>query len=145
MSEIEAVKETQETAQEKPLPTIWEVPDELWEKILPILEEYDPPRRTGRKRIDPRSALNAMIYRMRTSCQWNHLPKEFPDDSSVHRTFQRWVEHGVFEKVWATLVEACDELGGVDWEWQSADASMGKARSGGIRSAPIRPTEARRE
>ena len=26
---------------------------------------------------------------MRTSCQWNHLPKVFGDDSSVHRWFQR--------------------------------------------------------
>jgi hypothetical protein len=34
--------------EEKPLPTIWRVPDELWEKIEPILKEHDPPkRRTG--------------------------------------------------------------------------------------------------
>jgi hypothetical protein len=35
-----------------PLPTIWRVPDELWEKIEPILREYDPPKATGRKRED---------------------------------------------------------------------------------------------
>jgi putative transposase len=70
---------------------------------------------------------------LRSGCQWNRLPREFPDDSSVHRTFQRWVRTGVFERIWAALVEHCAELGGVDWTWQAADSALGKARSGGLR------------
>ena len=124
----------------KELPTLWEVPDELWARIEPVLAEQDPPKRTGRKRIDARRALDAIIFRLRSGCQWNRLPADYPDDSSVHRTFQRWVERGVFDRIWATLVESCDELGGLDWQWQAADAAMGKARMGGISSAPIRPT-----
>jgi len=119
-----------------PLPTIWQVPDELWAKIVPVLAEYDPPKRTGRKRIDPRRALDGIIYRMRSGVQWNQLPKEFGDDSSVHRTFQRWVNLEVFQRIWAVLVADCAALGGVDWEWQSADAAMGKARFGGAWLAP---------
>ena len=68
---------------------------------------------------------------MRSSCQWNHLPKELGNDSTIHRTFQRWVERGVLEGIWAVLIEGCQELDGVNWEWQSADCSMGKARLGG--------------
>jgi putative transposase len=123
-------RRTQE--QECPLPTIWRVPDELWAKIEPMLAQYDPPKRLGRKRIDQRRALDGIIYRLRSGVQWNQLPKEFGDDSSVHRTFQRWVELGVFDHLWATLVAECEELGGVNWEWQAADAAMGKARLGGI-------------
>lgn len=111
--------------------TIWEVPDELWAEIKQVLDELDPPRSTGRPRVDQRRALDGIIYRLRSSCQWNHLPEKFGSDSSVHRTFQRWLENGVFERVWALLVEKCDELGGVAWEWQAADGSMGKARQGG--------------
>ncbi len=29
--------------QEKPLPTIWRTPDELWETIEPILQEHERP------------------------------------------------------------------------------------------------------
>ncbi len=36
------------------LETIWEVPDELWERIEPIILEEDPPKARGRKRSDPR-------------------------------------------------------------------------------------------
>ena len=118
----------------KPLPSIWEVSDELWTIIEPILSKLDPPSWTGRARTDPRAALNGIIYRMRSGCQWNHLPKQFGDDSSVHRTFQRWVNKGVLEAIWARLVENCEDLGGGDWQWQSADGAMGKARFGGISS-----------
>jgi len=110
------------------LPTIWHVPDPLWERVKGLIDELDPPKPTGRKRIDPRRALDAIIFRMRTGCQWNQLPKELPDDSSVHRTFQRWDEKGLFDKLWAILLLECEELGDVNWRWQSADAQMGKAR-----------------
>ena len=121
------------------LATIWEVPDELWAVLAPLIAAVDPPQPTGRRRVDARAILNAILFRMRSSCQWNQLPEQFPDDSSVHRTFQRWVRLGLFERLWATLVHACEELGGVDWEWQAADAMMGKARMGGTSSGAIPP------
>src|SRR4030067_3665645 len=102
----------------KPLPTIWHVPEELWNTIEPIIRKFDPPKHTGRSRIDQRAAMNAIIFRMRSGCQWNQLPKDFPDDSSVHRTFQRWAKLGIFDRIWATLIEDSEELGGVDWQWQ---------------------------
>ena len=127
----------------KPLDTIWEVPDELWAKIEPILLEDappPPPEKGGRQRIDWRRAFNGILFRMRTGCQWNQLPKRFGDDSSVHRWFQRWNKDGVMEKVWAVMVSGCEELGGVHWEWQSADGAMGKARFGGDKVGP-NPTD----
>jgi transposase len=119
-------------AEHKPLATIWRTPDELWETIEPILQEHDPPKSTGRPRVNQRAALDAVIFRMRSGCQWNRLPKEFPDDSSVHRTLQRWIELGVLDLIWERLIEECEELGGVDFEWQAADGARGKARFGGI-------------
>jgi transposase len=111
----------------QPLPTIWQVPDPLWDRIGPILHRLDPPKPRGRPRIDPRAAMDAIIFRMRTGCQWNHLPRSFPDDSSVHRTFVRWSEQKILDAIWADLIEACEDLDGVDWEWQAVDGSMGKA------------------
>lgn len=124
----------------KSLETIWRVPHELWNKLKLILDEHEPPKPTGRKRIDARAALDAIIFRLRSGCQWNQLPTEFPDDSSVHCTFQRWEKNGVLDRIWAALVEECKELGGVDWQWQSADAAMAKARFGGDKVGP-NPTD----
>ena len=124
----------------KALPTIWEVDDELWKIIQSILDELDPPAPTGRPRTKQREALNGIIYQMRTGCQWNQLPRAFGDDSSVHRTMQRWVAKGVFERIWAALIENCAYLGGIDWAWQSADGAMGKARFWGTLSDRTRRT-----
>jgi transposase len=123
-----------------PLPTVWRIPDDLWEKIKPLIQELDPPKPTGRKRTEARAILDALLFRLRSGCQWNRLPKEFPDDSTVHRTFQRWVRVGLLDRLWAVLVAECDALGDVDWEWQAADSAMGKARFGGTKSVPTPPT-----
>jgi len=129
----------------KTLGTIWEVPDALWKRVERLLKRAYPPKPTGRRRADFRGVLNGIVYRMRTGCQWNQLPKTFGDDSTVHRWFQRWCADGIFRKLWALLLSECDELGGVNWEWQAADGAMGKARFGGRKSAPIRPIGESRE
>ena len=100
------------------LATIWTVSDELWALIEPILAELDPPKATGRPRITARAALDAILFRRRRGCQWNQLPARFPDDSSLHRTFQRWVRAGVVARLGAVLIARCEELGGVEWEWE---------------------------
>jgi len=115
----------------KPLGTIWEIPDALWERILPILLKFWPKKPTGRRTANWRAALNGIIFRMRTGCQWEQLPRKFGPKSTVHDWFQRWCAGGVMEQIWAALVAECDELGAVDWKWQSADGWLGKARFGG--------------
>lgn len=124
----------------EPLATIWRVPDEVWDRVRLLIDQYDPSKLTGRRRADERLALDGVVYRMRSGVQWNQLPKVFGDDSSVHRAYQRWVKCGLFTRLWALLLCECDELGGVDFTWQAADGTMGKARHGGIGSDPTRPT-----
>ena len=46
------------------LPTIWEIPDDLWQRIEPVILELDSPRGKGRKRVDQRKMLP----------QWRHIP-----------------------------------------------------------------------
>src|SRR5438132_8849046 len=127
-------------ARKKRMPTLWEVPDDLWERIAELLDEYDPPAPTGRKREDARKILDGLIFRFRTGCQWNHIPRVYGDDSTIQRTFQHWQQLGVIERIWAMIVAECDDLGRVDWEWQSADTVLGKARMGGDEIGP-NPTD----
>jgi putative transposase len=129
-----------DTTPERPLPTIWELPDELWERIEPILLRRYPIAATGRPRADLRLVLDAIIYRMRSGVQWNRLPRSFGADSTVHGWFQRFVADGVLEEIWAALVTECDELGLVLWEWQAADGVMGKSRFEGDKRGP-NPTD----
>jgi transposase len=124
------IKETKtKKTKKQSLPTLWNVPDPLWEMLAKVLTVYDPPSPRGRKRIDQRKAFDGVLYHLRTGCQWNHLPEVFGDDSSIHRTFVRWEKKAIFDILWAILLTKCDELQGVDWQWQSADGCLGKARA----------------
>ncbi len=75
----------------------------------------------------------------------NQLPKSLGSDRTAHRYFQRWVNNGVLQRIWKKMTKACDELGGVDWQWQSADGAMGKARFGGIKWAETQRIAAKTE
>jgi putative transposase len=131
---------TVEPTPTRPLPTIWEIPDELWERVAAVLERRYPRASTGRPRADLRVMLDAIIYRMRSGVQWNQLPAVFGPDSTVHGWFQRFVSDGVLGEIWAELVRECEELGGVGWEWQAADGVMGKSRFAGDKRGP-NPTD----
>ena len=131
---------TADPTSERPLPTIWELPDELWERIEPMLERRFPAASTGRPRADLRLVLDGVIYRMRSGCQWNRLPGRFGPDSTVHGWFQRFAADGVLEEIWAALAAECEELGEVGWGWQAADGVMGKSRFCGDKRGP-NPTD----
>ena len=67
------------------------------------------------------------IFVLRTGCQWKALPREYDSGSTVHRTFQKWLSAGFFEKIWGKGLEKYDELEGIGWKWQSLDDCMVKA------------------
>ena len=46
----------------------------LFEKLLP------PPAKTGRKPIDKRWLIDAILYVVRTGGQWKNLPHDFPNE-----------------------------------------------------------------
>ena len=48
----------------KPLGTIWQISDELWQRIEPILKEFWPKKPTGRRVANWRKMLNAIIFRI---------------------------------------------------------------------------------
>jgi transposase len=112
-------------------PTIWAVPDDVWVMIESIRNDGYPAKPTGHRRVDRRRVLNGISFRRRTGGQWHQLPTRFGDDSPVHRPFQQGCQCGILARLWAVLVEACDEWGGVAWQWQAADTAIGKARMGG--------------
>lgn len=113
--------------------------DELWafvEPLLPVHENKDPLGR-GRRRRSDRDAFDAILFVLRTGCQWNALNATgICSSSTAHRRFQEWTEAGVFLELWKAGLEVYDELRGIDWSWQSMDGAMTKAPLGGEKNRP---------
>ena len=125
----------------KPLGTIWEISDELWRRIEPILLEFWPKKPTGRK-----------VANWLKISECDHLPvvQRLPVGPTARAVrpqvalsttcSYRWAAAVIFELICAVLRRrSADELGGVQWEWQPADAMLGKARFG-LKRARIPPT-----
>ena len=105
----------------------WEVSDELWEQVSPLIPPVPSHAKGGRPRMPDRAAFAAIVYVLRTGLQWNALPRELGASSTVHDRFQEWERAGLFRALWQAGLHSYDELVGIQWEWQAVDGAMNKA------------------
>jgi putative transposase len=107
------------------------MPEGIWNEAKGFLPpEKTPTSRGGRPGLSHYDCMQAITYRMRTGCQWNAIPRTFGSSSAIHARFQEWVEMGIFKQMhkWGLIVY--DKKVGINWEWQSIDASTTKAPLG---------------
>lgn len=109
----------------KQLPTIRNIPDDLWNEIKLILPPEKPNKTIGRPVVPFRKVLDDIAYILRTGCQWKMLPKEYGSGSTTcHRRFQEWTVSKVFQRLWIRLLEVYDDIKGIRWTWQSLPDSV---------------------
>jgi putative transposase len=70
-----------------------------WELVQKIIPD-------GRKRkYSLRHIINALLYVVKTGCQWRMLPLEFPSYKLVHYYFTKWKKDGTIELLHDKLME----------------------------------------
>src|SRR4051794_23641249 len=70
--------------------------DDQWALIAPHI----PVHPGGRPRTtDVRDVVDAVLYILRTGCQWRYLPKDFPPKSTVWRYFDEWRYDGTLDTI----------------------------------------------
>jgi putative transposase len=118
----------------RPVPDEWRIPNDLWDGIALLLPKHKNTHRFGggRPRTPDRVCMEAILFVLRTGCQWKALDAtRFCPGSTAHDRFQEWVAAGVFEEMWTCGLLAWDEMEGIDWSWLSMDGCMTKAPLGG--------------
>lgn len=79
--------------------------DEEWALIAPLLR--------GQPRKWPvREIVNAILYLLRTGCQWRMLPGDFAPKSTVYHWFARWRDDGTWPSINHHLLMAARECCG---------------------------------
>ena len=63
---------------------------EQFEVIKPLLESAR--KKTAPRRVDLYEVFCAVLYLLRTGCQWRALPSDFPKWRTVHSYFAIWSE-----------------------------------------------------
>ena len=72
--------------------------DKQWAEIAPLftgMREYIWPKR---------ELVDAVLYFVKTGCQWRHLPHDFPPYSTVHSFYRRAKNSGLWDKILQHLV-----------------------------------------
>jgi len=83
----------------KPYPS--DLTDEQWLLIEPFLPHAKPGGRP--RKTDLREVVNAVLYLVRTGCQWRMLPHEFPPWRTVYNYFRAWTDNATWDEVLHTL------------------------------------------
>ena len=124
---------------------IFRIPDEMWDRIEPLIPPPEKIHRFGggRSRVPDREVLDGIFFVLRTGCQWHALDAtQICSGSTAHRRFQEWEQAGFFDALWQQALRDYDAEKGIDWAWLSIDGAMGKARWEAGKRGATRPIAA---
>jgi putative transposase len=76
-------------------------PSDITDAQWALIEPHLPPEPGGGRprKTDARDVLDAILYILRTGCQWRYLPIDFPPKSTVWRYFDQWRRDGTLDRI----------------------------------------------
>ena len=125
----------------------WIVPDDLWERIEPLLPRPAPRKsRAGRKRLPDRQVLCGILFVLHTGIQWEYLPQElgFGSGMTCWRRLAEWNQAGVWRRLHEVLLAELHAADRLDWERAVIDSSHIRAARRGPKADRARSTAADR-
>src|SRR4051812_16673050 len=107
--------------------TPWQVSDELWARIEPLLPA---PPRMGRPRLSDRAALEGILFVLITGIPWRALPRELGFGSGVTcwRRLGGWAPAGVWGALHGLLLGELRAQDRIDWSRACVDGSHVQAK-----------------
>ena len=73
--------------------------DRQREEIKPLFSKM------RKRKWDKRKLVNAVLYLVKTGCQWRNLPNDFPPYSTVHSFYRRARLSGLWDKILEHMVD----------------------------------------
>jgi putative transposase len=72
---------------------------DLTEKQWQIIQKWIPKQKKGPKQVCRRRIINAILYLVRTGCQWRNIPHHFPKWKTVYNVFWHWRNAGIWQQI----------------------------------------------
>jgi transposase len=121
----------------------WIVPDELWQRIEPLIPR---PRRRyrypGRKRLDDRKVLCGILFVLYTGIPWEFLPQQlgFGSGMTCWRRLAEWHTADVWQQLHELLLAELHAAEKIDWSKAVIDSAHLRALKGGPKPVRARST-----
>lgn len=117
-------------------------PTDLSEREWQVLEPLVPPIRAGGRpaQYTRREILNAILYVLRSGCQWRMLPHDLPNWQTVYTYYRNWRLDGSWKRIHDALRRELREEEGRHPEASAAimDSQSVKTTEKGGRGAMMR-------
>jgi putative transposase len=82
-------------------------PSDLTQKQWQIVKEILPKDGRGAhfQKHSKRKLINAVLYLVKTGCQWRQLPHDFPPFTTVSSFYRRATTSGLWDRILTALIE----------------------------------------
>ena len=89
--------------------------------------------------------MNGIFFVLKTGCPWKALDVTCICPGSIaHLCFQQWRKAKVFKAFWKKELQKYDVIKGIEWKWQSVDASLAKAPIAGSKKTKEKSDRSRK-
>ena len=121
------------------------VPDELWQRIEPLLPPEPPKPKGGRPRLPARAVLTGILFVLKTGIPWESLPQEMGCGSGMTcwRRLRDWHQAGVWQRLHRVLLDELGRANRIDWSRAALDSASVPAKRGVQRPDRTQPIAAK--
>ena len=108
----------------------WELTEEQWALVEPVLRPRRREDNRGRPWHDTRAVLNGVLWILGSGAQWSELPRKYPPYQTCHRGFQNWIREGKLVELLRLLARQLHERGKLHLDEAFVDATFASAKKG---------------
>src|SRR5262245_48167974 len=105
----------------------YELSDEQWARIEPLLPDRTHHGQAGHPFHDHRPLVNGILWILHTGAPWRDLPECYGPWETAFCRFNRWRQDGTWVRVATSLLDELDDKGKIDHDLWCIDGSVIRA------------------
>ena len=105
----------------------YELSDQQWARIAPLLQHRTHRGRAGHPFNDPRPIVHGILWILHTGAPWRDLPERYGPWETVFARFNRWRQDGTWARIVTSLLDELDDRGQIDHDLWCIDGTVIRA------------------
>ena len=105
----------------------YELSDQQWTRIAPLLPHRTHRGQAGHPLNDPRPIVNGLLGILPTGAPWRDLPERYGPWGTVFARFNGWREDGTWARIVTSLLDELDDRGEIDHDLWCIDGTVIRA------------------